>query len=171
MFGLLIYIILISCSIVSCSQYGAPPLDPDPSTLRPKFDWLDGHEESIADGESLKLTVKNGRVDAIVREAIFHTTDVEIYVNHERCSLGYILMYFAKRVGNFHYSRLGCQTELDAEDVSIVGLALFPNDDGDSYVCLPPKRSIYNDKIGLKFKCRHLDREDSSTQNDPSLQL
>lgn len=168
MFGLLIYIIIISCSVISCSQYGVPPYEPDPSSLRPAFDWLDGHEESIGDGDDLKLTVKNGRVDAIVREAIFHVSDVEIYVNHERCALGYILMYFAKRVGNFHYSRLGCQTELDAEDVSIVGLALFPDDKGDSYVCLPPKSSIYNDEQGLAFKCRHIDQIDDS---DPSLRL
>ena len=149
MFSLILVLILASC--------GVPPYEPDPSAVsRPEFNWLDGHEESIMDGDHLKVTVQNGRMDAIVREAIFNVNETQLKVNQEHCAVGYILMYFAKRVGNKHYSRLGCKIDLDADEVHLVEVIIFPNDsDKAHYICLPPHPYPGTNKVN--FECKIFD--------------
>lgn len=154
MFSLLLVLMIGACGPIT--------LDPEDTTPRPQFHWLDGHEESIMDGEPLKATVKDERLDIIVREPIYHVRDVQLRVNYTYCSIGYILMYFARRVGNHHYSRLGCRTDLDALSVHTVAITMFPGDpDMARYLCTPPYDwSDYDDEVGMRLECKVVQRDE-----------
>ena len=134
MFSLLLVILISSCS--------------------PEYIIYDSEDHSLAyerskikdyAADDITVQIRQGSVDVVVSESLFHVQDAIMSVNYFFCPVSSMVTYFGSRPG---HTRFSCRSELDSHEIYLVEVTLFPDEeDRLHYACFanhhePPAEAI-----------------------------